>query len=620
MLHHLIEFAKREGLDPEPGFTTHEINWEIQVGKDGNLITVIPLGDDDGGLDTPKCPLMHSMQAGGRAHFLVETAQTVALLFKKNEEEKTVNDTKVRHQYFTKLIQEAAEDLPLLKPLALFLASPDQVTALHGKLQGNAKPGERVKWSISGVDVVADSEVRDWWRAWRKKDMAKGKNEAASKKTKNKATVEKDEIPNGDMVCFLSGVMVTPLLTHNKIKKLVSVGGQPGGDVIVGCDKDAFRSFGLKKSSNAAMGDSLASGYVDALNHLIKNNSHKLANALVVHWFKDTIEDEEDPLPFFLAESFDTTKANARQRVKELFDALSSGTRPDLANNRYYAMTVSGYSGRVMVRDWIEGSFKELVCNINAWYDDLEITARSGKQLSQEPKFERVITCLIQPRKPKQKYEDWVKPIGHARIDLLHAAIQQRAIPFHVIARLTNQLPAFFMSDELNRALFGNPDESENAGLYLSLLYTRMSLIKAYFIRKGGNHHMCVYLNKEHPEPSYHCGRLLAVLTSLQRAALGDVGAGVVQRYYVAASQTPGLTIGRLVGNAKNHLNKLEGGLPFWYEDQIAEIMSRIKDEIPATLDLERQSLFALGYYQQIAANRAGKNSTTNDTIKGDAQ
>jgi CRISPR-associated protein Csd1 len=149
--------------------------------------------------------------------------------------------------------------------------------------------------------------------------------------------------------------------------------------------------------------------------------------------------------------------------------------------------------------------------------------------------------------------------------------------------------------------------------------HARMGLIKAYFIRKGGDHHMSAYLNKEHPESAYHCGRLLAMLASLQRAALGDVGAGVVQRYYVAASQTPGLTLGRLFGNAKNHLNKLDGGLAFWYEDQIAEIMSRIQDRIPSTLNLDQQSLFALGYYQQIAA-RPKKTETTIDTTEGDKQ
>ena len=128
-------------------------------------------------------------------------------------------------------------------------------------------------------------------------------------------------------------------------------------------------------------------------------------------------------------------------------------------------------------------------------------------------------------------------------------------------------------------------------------------------------------LNPEHPHPAYHCGRLLAVFARLQRAALGDVGAGVVQRYYTAASQTPGLIIGRLAANAKNHLGKLEGGLVYWYEDKIAEIMSRIRDTIPRTLTLVEQSLFALGYYQQIASLNAGKgekqkNSEDNDLNK----
>jgi CRISPR-associated protein Csd1 len=105
---------------------------------------------------------------------------------------------------------------------------------------------------------------------------------------------------------------------------------------------------------------------------------------------------------------------------------------------------------------------------------------------------------------------------------------------------------------------------------------------------------------------------LLAVLARLQRAALGDVGAGVVQRYYTSASQTPGLVVGRLAANAKNHLNKLEGGLAHWYENQIADVMAAMT-EIPGTLSLEQQSLFALGYYQQLASLNAGNKGKTTE-------
>jgi CRISPR-associated protein Csd1 len=139
--------------------------------------------------------------------------------------------------------------------------------------------------------------------------------------------------------------------------------------------------------------------------------------------------------------------------------------------------------------------------------------------------------------------------------------------------------------------------------------HIRVGLLRAYFVRRkpGGDTSMTAHLNPDHPAPAYHCGRLLAVFANLQRAALGDVGAGVVQRYYVAASQTPGLVLGRLSANARNHLAKLDAGLAWWFENQLSEVMGRLGDGAPSILDLEGQGLFALGYYQQLAKLRAGR-------------
>jgi CRISPR-associated protein Csd1 len=244
-----------------------------------------------------------------------------------------------------------------------------------------------------------------------------------------------------------------------------------------------------------------------------------------------------------------------------------------------------------MVRDWMEGSFEELIVRVDQWFSDLEIVARDGGHAAHDPKFLAVCGSIMRDLK------DLPAPTATT---LWRVALAGLPIPQPIIA----QALARFRADIIDDKPFN---------------HARMGLIKAYFIRKGENHQMSTYLNKEHPEAAYQCGRLLAILASLQRAALGDVGAGVVQRYYVAASQTPGLTLGRLFNNAKNHLNKLEGGLAFWYENQIAEIMSRIQDRIPSTLNLDQQSLFALGYYQQIA-NRAGKSNENKDTTKGDNQ
>lgn len=622
MLQELVRYAQTNPAlsDSEPGFTTRTVRWIAELSLDGQLVNVLPLGDDKGE-QTSKCPAMHNMNAGGRAHFLVETLQTITLLCKPNEDPKKVAGSREKQTYFKEMVRQASVAAMAIQPLARFLDDAEQVEALRARLSAErAKPTDWLRWRIAGTDPLLQPEVPNWWREWRAADQAKRKSEEKPKRGKAAKQGLRDAVSAG-MVCFLTGEALDPLSTHPKISGLSGVGGLGTKDVMVGFDKAAFCSFGLEQSSNAAMGEKPASMYVDALNYLIKDKGHarKMANALVVHWFKETVEPEDDPLAF-LFEPPEQTEAAAQSTARKILDSLRTGERPIPANNRYFAMTVSGAAGRVMVRGWMEGSFEELVRNITAWFDDLEMTNRSGKNVAQDPKFERVITCLLQPRKERQKYEDWVKPIGHARLDLLHAAIQRRVIPFHIIARIASQLPVFFMNDELNRVLFGKQDDSENAGLYLSLLYARMGLIKAYFIRKGGNNCMSAYLNKEHPESAYHCGRLLAMLASLQREALGDVGAGVIQRYYMAASQTPGLTIGRLMGNAKNHLGKVASERPrlaFWYEEQIAEIMSRIKDYIPRTLDLEQQTIFALGYYQQIAANRAGKNNT-NEPSKGD--
>ena len=119
--------------------------------------------------------------------------------------------------------------------------------------------------------------------------------------------------------------------------------------------------------------------------------------------------------------------------------------------------------------------------------------------------------------------------------------------------------------------------------------------------------------------PAYQCGRLMAVLAGVQHAALGEVGADVIQRYYAAACTTPALVFGRLVRGAQFHLGKVKQDAPrlaWWYENRIAEICGRIGTSMPKTLTLEEQGLFALGYYQQLAAQRSPKENNKTEGEK----
>ena len=78
-----------------------------------------------------------------------------------------------------------------------------------------------------------------------------------------------------------------------------------------------------------------------------------------------------------------------------------------------------------------------------------------------------------------------------------------------------------------------------------------------------------------------------------------DVNTGIVERYYASAIQMPALVIGQLSSRSNHHLEKIKNGrLADQYREKLQEISVALGTSIPATLDLEQQSYFALGYYQ----------------------
>ena len=585
MLQALMDYGN--GLDSEPGFKTREVRWSIELTTDGRFLNVLPLGDGKRGAMLHRCPDMHSMNAGGKSHFLVETAQTVVLMFKANEEAKKIAGTKDKHNYFVAMLGEAADSAPALSALVKALKDEPCLQGIREALtESKAKPSDWLSFRVDSIDPREDKTVQAWWREWRAIDMGSSSPDS---------TVTPSNVGNSTMVCLLTGYAIQPLPTHRKITGLSGVGGMTMGDVMVGFDKDAFSSFGLRQSANAAMSAEAAQKYVDGLNDLIRNHSRKLANTLVVHWFKKQVNPQDDPLEWLNGfESQEQTEAAAQGAARRLLEAIRKGERADLSDNHYYALTLSGAAGRVMVRDWMEGAFENLVNNIEAWFADLAIVARDGNGQAYDPKFMAVCGALV------RELKDLPAPTAAT---LWKVAVRRLAIPQPLMA----QALARFRVDIVDK---DQPPFN----------HARVGLIKAYFIRLNseGNTTMKAYLNPEHPEPAYHCGRLLAILSTLQRAALGDVGAGVVQRFYAAASQTPGLIIGRLISNARNHLGKLDGGLAHWYENQIADVMGRLGDGAPRILDLNGQGLFALGYYQQLAALRTAKH--TNVTVQGENQ
>ena len=133
--------------------------------------------------------------------------------------------------------------------------------------------------------------------------------------------------------------------------------------------------------------------------------------------------------------------------------------------------------------------------------------------------------------------------------------------------------------------------------------------------------------NIDHPSPAYHCGGQMAVYAAIQHAAMPDVNAGIVQRYYASAIQTPAMVMGQLSHRATHHLDKMTNQwLAREHQKLLAELSVAIGDTVPVALTLEDQSYFALGYYQMSAelnrrrAERLAENQKKNTTNADDTE
>lgn len=562
----MLDLVLKQAGVSEPGFARKTVKWAITCTADGRYTGVVALADGKG-RSFDACPNLSQPELVGgsepRAHFLVEALPTVTLYLDEKLEDKERDKFSAKHVWFVSLLRQAANDAPYLDVIANLLADVETMARIQTDLkQAKAKFTEAAVVVVGGINPLERDDWRDWWRGFR-------------------ASLRPSKAGGGKLMrCILTGEAVEPVATNPKIKGLAGVGGLSMGDVLAGFDKAAFQSYGLEQAANAAMSEATATAYVETLNRLVADKSIKLGSILATYWFtsQDEIPDEDEVMAWF-TEPPEQTAGAAERHAHELLTAIRTGQRTDLANARFVSLLLSGAAGRVMVREVMQGSFEELVAHTEAWFRDLAIVARDGKELAHDPKFLAVAGSLV--RDLKDLPSPWLQ-------QLWRAAISGGLIPAATLAQAVTRTRIDIIQDT-------------------PASHARMAIIKTYLIRNRGDKNMKPHMNPDHPHPAYHCGRALALFARLQRAALGDVGAGVVQRYYTAAAQTPGLILGRLAGNAKNHLAKLDGGLAWWYENQLAAIMSHIGDFVPRTLTLEEQSLFALGYYQQLAALNAGK-------------
>ncbi len=577
MLKQILQYAQMNGITSEPGFTKKKIRYAIHFNSEGNYLGVMPIGDEKDGKEFHHVPLLNQGQLigdGGRCQFLHETAGNICLLAVTDSDDKCHK----KHQYFIRLLKEAASKIPVLGHIAQTLSDEQTLLRIQEDCQNSKiKNTNTITLMVADKYPLDDDECIMWWR-----DHYTQLNKPQQKTTNKKR--------KGDAICFISGEPTTPC-KHPVITGLSDVDGAPYGSKLISFDKDAFQSYGLGEEGNCVISESHAAAYTSTIVDLIQKQSKQLGKSKtkIVYWFKEQIPEIYDMLQFVASDDRADMEA-AHQRMRDLLGAIYTGKRVDLLNNRYYVLTLSGSSSRVMVRDWIEGEIPALVNAINRWFDDFSLLDGYGLPV-RCPSVPLALKTTV--RDPADVPAPWARLLWRAAVT--GGQIPRNMLPM-ALKRFTMQIVA--------------PSETDKSEFNLD----RTAFIKAILVRNyEGGKHIMQDINMQHPDPAYHAGRIMALYARLQRAALGDVNAGVVQRYYASASSTPALVLGRLARLSQFHLGKLDGGLAYWFESEIAKAWEAMGTKLPVSLSLEQQGLFAMGYYQQIASMIKSKNNTTEE-------
>ncbi|MDR3149006.1 MAG: type I-C CRISPR-associated protein Cas8c/Csd1 [Oscillospiraceae bacterium] len=134
---------------------------------------------------------------------------------------------------------------------------------------------------------------------------------------------------------------------------------------------------------------------------------------------------------------------------------------------------------------------------------------------------------------------------------------------------------------------------------------TKAAIIKSILIRNFNNEkesgETTVALNPNSDDKAYTLGRLFAALEREQsNAAGGSLNATIRDRYFASACANPKVAFVTLLKLSMNHAKKL-GEKGRWLEKLKSELLAKLDDSnpYPASLSLEGQGKFILGYYHQ---------------------
>lgn len=582
MLKALYDYAIQHELTLPAGYVKKTVKAYISLSSADPTYVEIRMGDDE----AVPCPDVGNLAKGpNKSNVLVEKRSVVVPAVPTPKSE-SYRETLTACSVFAPTIRVCVEALQNEHILAEMQVKLDQL---------KIKESDRLSFMVDNRSILNAEGVLDWWQDFRSQFMKKNSSD--------------EQIP-----CLITGKRTEPLATVPTVAGLYTVGGQGSGDALICFDKNAFCSYGLKQAANAPVSEE-AFGAVKAALDALLADAPVLAGMKFVHWYDRDVAPELDPICSEEVFGYDSAEdeeedgeeqlsmdvqvspqeeRDARSNANRLVETVESGNTSVPLDTNYYILLLSGMSGRVMVRRYLRGRYETLQENLSLWESDLRLKNAFGTSTIKPQKLKTRFGRLLKYQKTENDFfKRLSKELSGVSPAVLTAILEDTELPDAVAVRALAYIRSKMFAD-------AEEDASRN------LDGIACQWLKAWLIRKNGRNEekLMEEYNKDHSNPAYHCGAMMAIYAAIQQDADPNVNVSVVQRFYASALQSPALVLGRLSQLSVHHLEKLESKSTVAanrYRDQLAQCSVSIGNSVPTTLNLAQQSYFALGYYQMQA-------------------
>ena len=385
-------------------------------------------------------------------------------------------------------------------------------------------------------------------------------------------------------LCLVSGTDQPIMRLHPPIK---GVWGpkSTGGNIVTVNNKisktgdnqgetPSFSSYKKQQGYNSPTGEYSSFAYTTALNHLLRKDSSQriqVGDASTVFWAENNPAFE-----FGFSKIFGSTPKEVKddpdaytRAVEAVFDSPYQGRyQGDESTNRFYVLGLSPNAARISIRFWQVATVSEMSRRIKQHFEYLNMI-HGPKEMPYLPLFLLLVNVASQGKSKN------IPP--NLAGELMRSILTGRPYPQTMLSAAIRRCKA---------------EQKVN--------YPRAAIIKACINSYQSKEELKMALDIENTNPAYRLGRLFAVLEKIQEEANPGINATIRDRYYGAASSNPVSVFPTPLLKLKNHhLSKLESvGRKIYFEKLIGEIMWKVLD-FPASMNLQDQGRFAVGYYHQ---------------------